>query len=181
MKEKKAVCLSRDTFALMVPSGARVMLHQGTEVEITQSLGNSFTVNVFGNLMRIDGKDADAIGEVVTDPLADLAEGATVDEKVRAQLHTVYDPEIPVNIVDLGLIYRVDVDKDPEAPDCYKVDIDMTLTAPGCGMGPVIAGEAQMRIESIPEVSSVHVEMVFDPPWDQDKMSDVAKLQLGMF
>lgn len=181
MQEKRAVFLSRDTFALMVPSGARVMLHQGTEVEITQSLGNAFSVNVFGNLMRIDGRDADALGEVVTDPLADLPDGATVDDKVMAQLHTVYDPEIPVNIVDLGLIYRVDINKDPNNPDCYQVDIDMTLTAPGCGMGPVIAGEAKGRIETIPEVSRVHVEMVFDPPWDQDKMSDVAKLQLGMF
>lgn len=181
MVEKKAVCLSRDTFALMVPSGARVMLHQGTEVEITQSLGNAFTVNVFGNLMRIDGKDADAVGETVTDPLHDLPDGAGVDEKVMAQLHTVFDPEIPVNIVDLGLIYRVEIDSDPEKEGCYTVDIDMTLTAPGCGMGPVIAGEAKGRIESIPEVSTVKIEMVFDPPWDQSKMSDVAKLQLGMF
>jgi probable FeS assembly SUF system protein SufT len=181
MREKKAVFLSRDTFALMVPSGARVMLHQGTEIEITQSLGNAFTVNAFGNLMRIDGKDADALGELVLDPLADLPPGASVEEKVMAQLHTVYDPEIPVNIVDLGLIYRIDIQKDVEDENYYTVDIDMTLTAPGCGMGPVIAGEAKRRIESIPQVSKVHVEMVFDPPWDHDKMSDVAKLQLGMF
>jgi probable FeS assembly SUF system protein SufT len=181
MREKKSVCLSRDTFALMVPSGARVMLHQGTEVEVTQSLGNSFTVNVFGNLMRIDGRDADAIDETVTDVLADLPEDATVEEKVMAQLHTVFDPEIPVNIVDLGLIYRVAVVKDPNNIDLYKVEIDMTLTAPGCGMGPVIAGEAKGRIESIPEVSEVNVEMLFDPPWEQHMMSEVAKLQLGMF
>ena len=181
MQEKKAVCLSRDTFALMVPSGARVMLHQGTEVEITQSLGNSFTVNVFGNLMRIDGRDADAIGEVVVDVLADLPEGSSMKDKVMAQLHTVFDPEIPVNIVDLGLIYKVEVTKDPEAEDKSIVEIDMTLTAPGCGMGPVIAGEAQGRVESIPEVSEVKVEMVFDPPWEQHMMSEVAKLQLGMF
>ena len=181
MQEKKAVCLSRDTFALMVPSCARVMLHQGTEVEITQSLGNSFTVNVFGNLMRIDGRDADAIGEVVTDVLADLPEGSSIKDKVMAQLHSVFDPEIPVNIVDLGLIYKVEVIEDPEAHGKYKVDIDMTLTAPGCGMGPVIAGEAQGRVESIPEVSEVKVEMVFDPPWEQHMMSEVAKLQLGMF
>ena len=181
MKEKKAVCLRRDTFALMVPSGARVMLHQGTEVEITQSLGNAFTVNVFGNLMRIDGRDADAIDEIVTDVLADLPKDATVEEKVMAQLHTVFDPEIPVNIVDLGLIYRVVVEKDPENTDFYKVDIDMTLTAPGCGMGPVITGEAKGRIESIPEVSEVSIEMLFDPPWEQHMMSEVAKLQLGMF
>jgi len=181
MKEKKAVCLIRDTFALMVPSGARVMLHQGTEVEITQSLGNSFTVNVFGNLMRIDGRDADAIGEVVTDVLADLPADATVEDKVMAELHTVFDPEIPVNIVDLGLIYKIDIEKDPESDELYKVNIDMTLTAPGCGMGPVIAGEAKGRIESIPEVSDVQVEMVFDPPWEQGMMSEVAKLQLGMF
>lgn len=181
MKERRAVCLYRDTFALMVPSGARVMLHQGTEVEITQSLGNAYTVNVFGNLMRIDGKDADALGEEVIDTLADLPEGSSVHEMVMAQLNTVFDPEIPVNIVDLGLVYRVDVKDDPESPGLSRVEVDMTLTAPGCGMGPVIAGEAKARLEAIPAVSVVEVEMVFEPPWDQSMMSEVAKLQLGFF
>lgn len=181
MTEKKAVLLMRDTFALMVPSGARVMLHQGTEVEITQSLGNSFTVNVFGNLMRIDGADADAIGEEVVNPLLDLPDDATVEDKVMAELNTVFDPEIPVSIVDLGLIYKVDITSCEDHPDFYRVAIEMTLTAPGCGMGPVIAAEAQSRVQSIPEVENVDVEMVFEPPWDQSMMSDVAKLQLGMF
>lgn len=181
MIERKAVCLVRDTFALMVPSGARIMLHQGTEVEITQSLGGSYTVNVFGNLMRLDGKDADAIGENPTDTLADLPEDATIDDMVMAQLHTVFDPEIPVNIVDLGLIYNIDIQQDESHPEQHVVRIDMTLTAPGCGMGPVIAGEAQTRIQNIPSVSDVHVEMIFDPPWEQGMMSEVAKLQLGMF
>lgn len=181
MQEKRSVCLQRDTFALMVPSGARVMLHQGTEVEIVQSLGSSFTVNVFGNLMRIGGQDADSLGEKVVDTLANLPEGISVRDKVMAQLHTVFDPEIPVNIVDLGLIYGVDVKEDPETDGLYAVEIEMTLTAPGCGMGPVIADEAKLRVEAVPEVSEVKIDIVFEPPWDQSKMSDVAKLQLGMF
>jgi len=177
-QKRESICLHRDVYALMVPSGARVMLHQGTEVEVTQSLGSSYTVNVFGNLMRIDGADADALGKIVENPLDTMPENATLDEKVWAVLHTVFDPEIPVNIVDLGLVYRVDVKPDGEQ---YAVDVDMTLTAPGCGMGPVLAGESQQRIEAIPEVSSAKVEIVFDPPWDQTMMSEVAKLQLGMF
>src|SRR3990167_8284685 len=107
--EKKMVVLSRDVMAMMVPSGARIMLHQGTEVTITQSLGNSYTVNVFGNLARIDGKDADALGKIVHHPIEDLPENSTLEDKVWAQLKTVFDPEIPVNIVDLGLVYSSNI------------------------------------------------------------------------
>ena len=176
--EKEIVHLTRDCVGLMVPSGARIMLHRGTEVTITQSLGNSYTVSVYGNLARIDGSDADALGKTVHNPCDDLPENATVEDKVWAQLQTVYDPEIPVNIVDLGLFYECKITELENQK--YKVCIDMTLTAPGCGMGPVIAGDAQQRILAIPEVEDAHVEFVFDPPWDQGRMSDAAKLQLGM-
>lgn len=177
-EERQIIVIQRDVFAMLVPSGARVMLHKGTEVTITQALGNSFTVNVYGNLARIDAKDADALGQEVHTALDDLPEGATINDKVWAQLHTVYDPEIPVNIVDLGLIYRCDISDAAEGR--YQVHIDMTLTAPGCGMGPVIVNDVQEKVSAIPEVESVTVELVFDPPWSQDKMSDVAKLELGV-
>lgn len=178
MTEKQIIVLNRDTFATLVPSGAHVMLHQGTEVTITQSLGNSFTVNVYGNLARIDSKDADALGKEVPDPLANLPEGATVEDKVWTQLHTVFDPEIPVNIVDLGLIYKCEITQKND--NTYNVHIHMTLTAPGCGMGPVIAQDAKDKVLHIPEVSEADIEIVFDPPWDQSMMSDVAKLELGL-
>lgn len=176
-EEREIIVLNRDTFAMLVPSGARVMLHQGTEVTITQALGNSFTVSVYGNLARIDAKDSDALGKEAYNPLSDLPEGATVEDKVMTLLHTVYDPEIPVNIVDLGLIYGCKVNL---VDANYVVNIDMTLTAPGCGMGPVIAQEVKDKILTIPGVIEAKIEMVFDPPWDQGRMSDVAKLELGM-
>lgn len=175
--KKEVVSLSRDVLALMVPSGARIMLHQDTEVTITQSLGNAFTVSVYGNLARIDGKDADALGKVAADPLADLPPDSSIQDQVWAMLRLVYDPEIPVNIVDLGLVYACDVtEKDGE----YWVAIRMTLTAPGCGMGPVIAADAQDRVRSIPKVADAEIELVFDPPWDRSMMSDEARLELGL-
>src|SRR3990167_4462245 len=176
--EREIIIVSRDVFAMLVPSGARVMLHKGTEVTITQALGNSFTVSVYGNLARIDAKDADALGREARTILDDLPEGATVEDKVWAQLHTVYDPEIPVNIVDLGLIYECTIT--PAENNRYNVHINMTLTAPGCGMGPVIVNDVEEKVAAIPDVAMVHVDLVFDPPWTQDRMSDVAKLELGM-
>ncbi|OGO91156.1 MAG: putative Fe-S cluster assembly protein SufT [Coxiella sp. RIFCSPHIGHO2_12_FULL_42_15] len=176
--EKEIIVVRRDVFAMLVPSGARVMLHEGTEVTITQALGNSFTVSVYGNLARIDAKDADALGKAVHNPLEDLPEGATIEDKVWAQLHTVFDPEIPVNIVDLGLVYHCHIE--PVEDGRYNVHIDMTLTAPGCGMGPTIVEDVRQKITSISEVVETQVELVFDPPWDQSMMSDVAKLELGM-
>ena len=177
-EEREIIVLRRDCPALMVPSGAQIMLHQGTEVMITQALGSSYTVNVFGNLARIDAKDADALGKQAKSPLDDLPADATIEDKVMAQLKTVYDPEIPVNIVDLGLIYNCDVKEREDKT--YYVWITMTLTAPGCGMGPVLAGDAKEKILKIPEVSDAHIDMVFDPPWEQSMMTDAAKLQLGM-
>lgn len=173
--------LSRDCIALMVPQGAQIMLREGTEVKIMQDKGNSFTVDVYGNLARIEAKDADALGREVHNPLDDLPEGASVEDKVKLMLESVYDPEIPVSVVALGLIYRCDITPVKGNDGSYSVDIDMTLTAPGCGMGPVIAADAKAKIESIPDIEHVHIEIVFDPPWDRSMMSDEAKLQLGMF
>lgn len=180
MSEKEIIILSRDCTALLVPSGARIMLHVGTEVTITQSLGNSYTVAVYGNLARIDGKDADALGKTPTNPLDALPVDASIEDQVWLQLKSVYDPEIPVNIVDLGLVYRCDIQPDLKDNMGYHVKIEMTLTAPGCGMGPVIASDAKQKILAIPGVKSAEIEIVFDPPWDQSKMSDIAKLELGM-
>lgn len=175
---KEIITLNRDTMAMMVPSGARIMLHEGTEVTITQALGNALTVNVFGNLARIDSKDADALGREIEDPLADLPENANTDDRVMAMLKTVFDPEIPVNIVDLGLVYTCGV-SEVEAGQ-YNVNICMTLTAPGCGMGPAIVADAQEKVKALPEINDVNIEMVFDPPWDRSMMSEMAKLELGM-
>lgn len=180
MSDKEIIVLNRDCAALLVPSGARIMLHKDTEVTITQSLGNSYTIAVYGNLARIDGKDADVLGKIPVNPLDDLPAGATIEEKVWRQLKSVYDPEIPVNIVDLGLVYRCNVQPDLNDNMGYHVKIEMTLTAPGCGMGPVIAHDAKQKLLAIPGVNMADIEIVFDPPWDQSKMSDVAKLELGM-
>jgi probable FeS assembly SUF system protein SufT len=180
MTEKQIIILSRDCFALLVPSGARIMLHKDTEVVITQSLGNSYTVSVYGNLARIDGKDADALGKTPTNPLEALPADASIEDQVWLQLKSVYDPEIPVNIVDLGLVYECEVQPDLQDNTGYIVKIVMTLTAPGCGMGPVIATDAKQKILAIPGIKNAEIEIVFDPPWDQSKMSDIAKLELGM-
>lgn len=180
MSDKEIVILSRDCMALLVPSGARIMLHVDTEVTITQSLGNSYTVAVYGNLARIDGKDGDALGKTPMNPLADLPIDASIEDQVWMQLKLVYDPEIPVNIVDLGLVYKCDIQPDIQDNTGFNVKIEMTLTAPGCGMGPVIAHDAKQKILAIPSVKLADIEIVFDPPWEQSMMSDIAKLELGM-
>ena len=176
--KKKIIALSRDTIAMMVPSGARIMLHKDTEVTVTQSLGSSFTVNVYGNLARIDSKDADALGVEIEDPLADLPSDANTEDRVMSMIKTVYDPEIPVNIVDLGLIYTCHIE--PVTDDRFQVKIQMTLTAPGCGMGPTIVADVIERVNTLPEIDDVNVEMVFEPPWERSMMSEAAQLELGM-
>ena len=176
---REIIILQRDVHAMMVPYGTHILLQKGTEVVVTQALGNSFTVEVYGNLARIDGKDADALGKEVKSALEDLPADASIEDKVWAQLKTVYDPEIPVNIVDLGLVYAVDIQ--PDAEGGYDIMAKMTLTAPGCGMGPVIVGEAEQKLLAIQEVKSAKVEIVFDPPWSREMMSDEAKLELGLF
>lgn len=174
------ILLNRDVDALLIPSGARIYLQKGTEVTITQSLGGSYTVNIYGNLARIDGKDADALGLNHQSQFSEEElNNATVEELVWSVMKTCYDPEIPVNIVDLGLIYECSL---VELKDnAYQAHIKMTLTAPGCGMGPTIAAEVKHKIEEIPRVQEANIEIVFDPPWNHTMMSDAAKLELGMF
>lgn len=178
MRGHEIVLLQRDVHALMVPAGARIMLHKGTEVMITQELGDSFTVEVYSNLARIDGKDADALGKEPPDPLADVPEDASLEDKTWLVMKKVYDPEIPVNVVDLGLIYDCRI-KDHDDSG-HLIEIDMTLTAPGCGMGPVIAEDIRSKVLQIPNVTEVRVDVVFDPPWDREMMSEEARLELGM-
>jgi probable FeS assembly SUF system protein SufT len=172
--------LERDVSAVIVPAGEPLTLREGTSGFITQALGGSFTVYVEGNLFHIAGADADALGKEPV-PAPAIPENAT-DEDIEAviwtQLKTCYDPEIPINIVDLGLIYRCDVTS--LADGQRSVSVDMTLTAPGCGMGPILLQDAQEKIAVIPTVADVKVELVFDPPWNQSMMSDEARLQTGM-
>jgi len=175
------VTLSRDVDAAMVPIGERVTLQRGELARITQSLGGSFTVVVNGNMFRIEGKDADALGlEVASKPAATgtLVSQEKLEKEVWNQLRSCYDPEIPVNIVDLGLIY--DCHLSPLNPGAFKADVKMTLTAPGCGMGPMLAQDVQNKLLSLEGVDDVSVELVWDPPWNQGMMTEAAKLQLGL-
>lgn len=178
MFRETAVEVKREVEAALIPSGTKVTLQPGTQVFVTQALGNSYTIYVNGNLVRVPGKDGDALGLVILElPDINLTEGS-VEDKVQAQLRTCFDPEIPVNIVDLGLIYNTVVM--PLGMNDYSVEVVMTLTAPGCGMGPVLLGEIEEKIRKINGVTQVKVDLVFDPPWDRSKMSDEAKLQLGL-
>ena len=172
--------LSRDCEAIQIPQGTTVTLPAGTRVTVTQSLGGSYTVATeTGYLYRITDANADAIGCEST-PKPDKSEtpGEVSETAVWDQLKTCYDPEIPVNIVDLGLIYDCAVDRQEAGK--ARVSVKMTLTAPGCGMGPTIAAEARMRIESIPGVEEANVELVWDPPWDQSMISEAGKMKLGL-
>jgi probable FeS assembly SUF system protein SufT len=170
--------VQREVDVSLIPAGTKVKLQAGTQVSVTQALGTSYTVYVNGNLVRMDGKDGDALGLVVLEaPDVNASEGS-VEDKIWQQLRTCFDPEIPVNIVDLGLIYSCDIM--PLGLNDYHVAITMTLTAAGCGMGPVLVEDVQQKIRQIHGVTDVKVELVFDPPWDRDKMSDEAKLQLGL-
>lgn len=179
------IALRRDVEAVQIPSGLPLTLRQGTQVRITQSLGGAHTVLTPWGLARIDGRDADALGlEPTTPPTAssDTGKAFTAEEVEQAvwdQLRTCYDPEIPVNIVDLGLVYSCQVQKLPE--DGYRVEVRFTLTAPGCGMGDWLAQDIRRKIESVPGVKEADVQVVFDPPWHHDMMSDAAKLELGFF
>jgi len=174
------VSITRDVDGFLVPSGEIITVLKGEQVRITQALGGSYTLFLNGNLVKIDGKDADAIGkEPEAGASADLDESEEVTEGIIwDQLKTCYDPEIPVNIVDLGLIYDLNIIEDEVAGTV--VDIKMTLTAPGCGMGNVIANEAERKVESINGVNECIVELVWEPQWTKDMMSEAAQLQLGI-
>jgi probable FeS assembly SUF system protein SufT len=174
------IVFERDCAAVMVPQGQEVTLPAGQNGYITQALGGSFTVFVDGNLFRIRGADADAIGKELPKPLTLDAEAddAEVEKLVWQQLRTCYDPEIPVNVVDLGLVYECTLEKMEN--DARRVKVMMTLTAPGCGMGDILVDDVRSKIESIPTVAEADVELTFDPPWNHSMMSDVAKLETGM-
>jgi probable FeS assembly SUF system protein SufT len=178
--ENEPIVVQRDVKAVAIPAGAEVNLKLGSVGYITQALGGSFTVYIDGNLFRIAGQDADAIGKTAAKP-PEVPPGAS-DEDIKniiwQQLKTCYDPEIPVNIVDLGLVYECDVTKSEDA--MRTVDIKMTLTAPGCGMGEVLVQDVREKVQIIPTVAHANVELVFDPPWNQTMMSDEARLQTGM-
>lgn len=183
MPPYEEVELSRDCDAIEIPAGTPTVLEAGTPAVITQSLGDTYTVQAptLGGLYRIAGRDADAIGKALPkqDGQAELDPNAPIDQElIWNQLRGVYDPEIPVNIVELGLVYDLKIENLPEGGN--RIEVKMTLTAPGCGMGDVIAQDAKYRIESVPGVKEAIVEVVFDPPWSQTMMSEAAKLELGL-
>ena len=176
--------LTRDVEASVVPIGTKVTLQKGEAAHITQSLGGTYTVVVNGNMFRIESKDADALGLEAPATAASAAAPAEpltqeeLEKKIWEQLKTCYDPEIPVNIVDLGLIY--DCHLTPIGTESFKADVKMTLTAPGCGMGPVLAQDVQNKLVSLEPIDEANVELVWDPPWNQGMMTEAAKLQLGL-
>ena len=173
--ERRIIPTARPVQGKLVPTGDPVSIPGGTFVTLTQALGGSYTVIFNGNMARIEGADGDALG-LTPETLAfePPADGAVDAEQVDAALSSVFDPEIPVNIVDLGLIYARRI-------EAGRVHIDMTLTAPGCGMGPVLVDEVKARVAQVPFVTGVEVELVFDPPWSRDRMSEEAQLELGLF
>lgn len=182
MYGREDIVLRRDVTAVQIPEGATCVLPKGHVVSLVQDLGGTFTVATeFGNLVRIAGTDADALGKeppCLPGLLPEL-DAESIEKNVWEILRTIYDPEIPVNIVDLGLVYHCKVSP-IESSDTFRVDIIMTLTAPGCGMGPILQNDVENAIRGLPGVSEVRVDVVFDPPWSRDMMSEIAKLQLGM-
>lgn len=187
MNKQQSTYLLRDCDAVLIPQGTPILLMQGTEIVVTQALGGAYTLYSNGHLLRISAENADALGEdcikqyqeqtgpnspVVPDP------NLSLEEKVWMQLKTCYDPEIPVNIVDLGLIYQCAIS--PAAATGFNVCVTMTLTAAGCGMGPILVEDVKQKLVILPEVAHVDVDLVFDPPWNQDRMTPEARLQLGV-
>ncbi|TDP32182.1 putative FeS assembly SUF system protein SufT [Idiomarina aquatica] len=175
--QQKMVNTLREVKARKVPSGEPKVIPKGEFVNITQDLGGNYTVTWQGNMLRIDGTDGDAIGRKPEKlDFEAPADGKISEQQVWDALETIYDPEIPINLVSLGLIYKVDVDQ-----DANQVNIDMTLTAPGCGMGPVLVGDVEYRVSLVPFVNNVKVNLVFDPPWSREMMSEEAQLEAGVF
>ena len=174
--------LSRDCDAILIPEGTSITLKEGTAVYVTQALGGSVTVNVSGNLARIPPHDVDAIGlevEAIATDSASTGNGTVDEAMVWDQLRTCYDPEIPINIVELGLIYRCEINVIEGGGN--QVDIDLTLTAPGCGMGPFLVDDVEQKLAQVPNVAEVKVELVFDPIWNPEMMSEAARLQTGLY
>jgi len=176
----ETVTLSRDVVGVLIPAGTRVELPEGAEASITQALGGSYTLQMQGHLFRIEGKDADAIGKTPAG-VPDIAPDASEDEVEQAvwqQMKTCYDPEIPIDVVELGLIYECRLE--PAEEGGWRVRIIMTLTAPGCGMGDYLKQDVEQKILGLPGVKAADVQVVLDPPWSQSMMSDAARLQLGL-
>jgi probable FeS assembly SUF system protein SufT len=181
MQDVRSVELTRDCEAVQIPHGSPVVLPKGSPVTITQTLGGTYTVHAQGALYRISGKDADALGIQSHAPAGQPSAKATADfdeKQVWETLRTCYDPEIPVNIVDLGLVYDLHVNKLPSGN--HRVDVKMTLTAPGCGMGTVIAGDAQQKLLMLDPVEEANVEIVWDPPWHQSMITAEGRRILGL-
>jgi probable FeS assembly SUF system protein SufT len=180
-QENEPFVVNREVRAVIVPAGVEVKLKPGQAGYITQALGGSFTVYIEGNLFRLSGEDADAIGkETLKAP--ELPPNATENDVKNIawdQMRTCFDPEIPINIVDLGLVYECEVT--PNVDGTRDIDIKMTLTAPGCGMGEVLVADVKEKVERIPTINIARVELTFDPPWNQTMMSEAARLQTGMF
>ncbi len=180
MSQWSPIELSRDCMATMVPHGVEVALSAGGLVEVVQRLGGSITVRTeMGSLLRIDGADADALG---LEPTNDVNEGAATGpfdiSRVTDALQGIYDPEIPVSIVELGLVYRCE--EIQRADGTRRIEIDMSMTAPGCGMGDILRADALRAVQAVPGVDDVDVTLVWDPPWTIQRMSEAARLQLGM-
>ncbi len=177
MSERRMVVAQADCPARRVPDGTPLIIPDGTFVTITQALGGNYTLTYHGQMVRVDGTDAHLLGlESETISFPEPANDQIIEEQVWQALGTVFDPEIPVDLVNLGLIYNVKVDQLAK-----QVDIQMTLTAPACGMGPVLVGDVEYRVRKVPNVKTVKVELVFDPPWQRHMMSEEAQLQTGMF
>ena len=176
---KKSIRLLRDVEANMVPSGDKVTLAEGDLVQITQSLGGNHTVIINGNMAQISSENVDALGIEFEEDLNRSNDSSFTEQLVWDQLKTCYDPEIPVNIVELGLIYDLSIKNEEDGEK--NITIMMTLTAPGCGMGPVIADEVERKVSALNSVKCVKVELVWEPQWNQGMMSEAAQLELGMF
>jgi probable FeS assembly SUF system protein SufT len=180
MQTVTSIELKRDCAAVQIPAGTTTTLRAGTPITITQTLGGSITVSAQGGLFRIAANDADALGMEVPEGTSSTSpESGNADEKlVWDTLRTCFDPEIPVNVVDLGLVYDMQLAKLPNGNS--RVDVKMTLTAPGCGMGPAIAGDAQIKLLNLPGVDDAHVEVVWDPPWHHSMISEQGRKVLGL-
>ncbi|RKX36419.1 MAG: putative Fe-S cluster assembly protein SufT [Verrucomicrobia bacterium] len=186
MNDTREIILTRDCPAVQIPSGNTFNLEKGARIHVTQTLGGSFTVMCDYGLARIDGEHADAIGmEISAEPAQESPaagtsqEGPPDEEAVWTQLRNVYDPEIPVNIVDLGLVYSLDI-KPSESGEAYRVEVMMTLTAPGCGMGPAIAADARSKVLQVPGVEEADVDLVWEPAWNQGMISEEGRMILGL-
>ena len=176
----ETITLTRDVVGTLIPQGTKVELPGGAQAVVTQALGGSFTVQIEGHLFRIEGKDANALGKVAAEGprVPENPTDADLEKAVWEQLKTCYDPEIPVNIVELGLIYECKIET--RVDDKRKASVRMTLTAPGCGMGEILVGDVREKILQVPKIAEADVQLVFDPPWTREMMSEEAKLQTGM-